>query len=153
MNAILAVRRLVALAAISLASSAWATLGETAATIPGDEKALAATRGPANVRERYQVERLVSASRTVREYVAPSGVVFAVSWNGVSHPDLGVLLGAYATPVRRVLDRQRASPGRRSRRVEAGGVVVETWGHMRALHGRAWVPALLPAGVTLDEIQ
>jgi len=31
--------------------------------------------------------------------------------------------------------------------------VVETWGHMRAMRGRAYVPALVPAGVALDEIR
>jgi hypothetical protein len=32
-------------------------------------------------------------------------------------------------------------------------VVVERWGHMRDLHGRAYLPALLPDGVTVDDLQ
>ena len=32
-------------------------------------------------------------------------------------------------------------------------VVVEKWGHMRNLQGRAYAPALLPPGVSSDEIR
>src|SRR6266540_2269840 len=91
------------------------------------------------------------ASAALGEFVGPSGVVFAVAWGGVSRPDLSVLLGSYAAPYRRAVA-QSGPTRRRSRRVQSGGAVVETWGHMRALHGRAWVPALIPPGVTLDEI-
>jgi hypothetical protein len=37
--------------------------------------------------------------------------------------------------------------------VAAAHVVVDRWGHMRDLHGRAWIPDLVPQGVTLDEIR
>jgi hypothetical protein len=33
---------------------------------------------------------------TAREYVSPSGQVFAVSWQGQAMPDLGQLLGSWA---------------------------------------------------------
>jgi len=149
----LALRVAVALAALGTAARAWAALGEPTGSISADERALSAARGQRITRAAYLVERLVSPAGTVREYVSPSGVVFAVAWEGVSHPDLSVLLGSYAEPVRRALSEERPTPGRRQRRIETSGVVVETWGHMRALRGRAYVPALLPAGVTLDELQ
>ena len=139
-------RLVVALAAAALGAHARAALGGRAESVAADQAALAATRAAADVRASYRVERLVSQARTVREYVAPSGVVFAVAWEGTSAPDLGVVL-------RRAAAEQRPTAGRRARRIESGGAVLETWGHMRALRGRAWVPALLPAGVTLDEIK
>lgn len=135
------------------ASNASAALGEPATTISSDRAALAAGRGRRDVHASFAVERLVSQAGTVREYVSPSGVVFAVAWEGVSHPDLSVLLGSYAAPVHRALAREGPTPGRRSRRIETGGAVLETWGHMRALRGRAWVPALLPPGVTDDDVE
>jgi len=148
---------LVAVLAVSIPGVAAAALGEPSASVAHDQAALKAARRPAKAHEAYRVERLESGAHTVREYVAPSGTVFAVAWEGVSHPDLSVLLGVYAEPYRRALAarRDQASPssGHRGRRTEAGGAVVETWGHQRALHGRAWVPALLPPGVTADDIQ
>ena len=44
-------------------------------------------------------------------------------------------------------------PGRRNQKVETNRIVVEKWGHMRNLQGRAYVPALIPAGVSIDEIK
>src|SRR5690348_4187252 len=141
-----------AIAAAALAVPARAALGERADSIAADEAALAAARGQADARPAFRVERLDSPARTVREYVAPSGVVFAVTWEGLSPPDLSAVFGAYAEPVRRALGEGRGHTGRRARRIEAEGAVVETWGHMGALRGRAYVPALVPAGVALDEI-
>jgi hypothetical protein len=142
-----------AIVAGAIAAPAWAALGERADSIAADEAALAAARGQADARPAFRVERLDSPARTVREYVAPSGVVFAVTWEGLSPPDLDAVLGAYAAPVRRALAQGGGHSGRRARRIEADGAVVETWGHMRAMHGRAYVPALVPAGVALDEIR
>lgn len=143
---------LVVLAAAA-AAPARAALGEPASSVAADEARLSATRRQVEVRATHQVERLVSDARTVREYVSPSGVVFAVAWDGVSPPDLDAVLGAYAPPVRRALAAQPGGPHGAPRRLEAAGAVVETWGHMRAAHGRAYVPALVPPGVTVDEIR
>ena len=144
----------VALVALATAVRASAALGEPSSSISGDQVALAAVRRQATaVGAAYAVEQLEATAYTVREYTTPSGVVFAVSWEGVSRPDLSVLLGSYAGPYHRALAQSGRTPGRRSRHLEAGGAVVETWGHMRALHGRAYLPALVPPGVSLDDIR
>lgn len=148
-----AVRTLAALAVTAAAAPALAGLGEPASSVSSDQAALSASRRQVDVRATHRVEALVSEGRTVREYVSPSGVVFAVCWDGVSHPDLGTVLAAYAGPIRRAVAAQGAPPRGRFRYVEAAGAVVETWGHMRAVHGRAWVPALVPPGVTVDDLQ
>jgi hypothetical protein len=153
MDRLPAARLLLALAALGAAPAARATLGERASSIDTDQAALAASRRQRDARGTHAVEQLVSEARTVREYVSPSGVVFAVCWDGVTPPDLTAVLGSYAAPVRRAIAAQRAPPRSRARRVEAAGAIVETWGHMRSVHGRAYVPALVPAGVTLDEIK
>jgi hypothetical protein len=150
---IVVVRTLLALAGAGAASPAWAGLGEPATSIAVDQSALSASRRLQEPRGTHRVERLVSDARTVREYVSPGGTVFAVCWEGVSHPDLTTVLGAYAAPVRRAIAEQGAAPRSSARRIAASGAIVETWGHMRAVHGCAYVPALVPAGVTVDEIK
>jgi len=90
---------------------------------------------------------------TVREYISASGVVFGVAWNGLIHPDLTQLLGSYAGEYQEVLQQTKRKAGRRSIRVTTGHIVVEKWGHIRNLQGRAYIPALIPQGVTVDEIK
>ena len=144
---------LASFAGLTVPALAAGALGEPVASVSADERSLSAVRRTTTTRGLYTIERLESAASTVREFVAPSGVVFAVAWDGVSRPDFSVLLGSYAAPYRRALAHGGATSRRRPRRVESGGVVVETWGHMRSQHGRAYVPALVPPGVDLDELE
>ena len=89
----------------------------------------------------------------MREYVSSSGIVFAVAWNGLRHADLTALLGSYADAYREALQKTPRRPGVRRLSVKTDGVVVEKWGRVRDLRGRAYVPDLFPAGATIDEIK
>lgn len=89
----------------------------------------------------------------VREFVGRDGTVFALSWSGPVPPNLDRLLGqsfgAYATVLAGM-----SHPGlRRSVRVVLPQLVVESGGHLRAYTGRAYLPALIPAGVSLGDIR
>ncbi|HEX8960501.1 MAG TPA: DUF2844 domain-containing protein [Geobacteraceae bacterium] len=137
----------------SISPQVHATLGEPAASVEADRKALSAVRRATTTVDGYTVQEVKSDANTVREYVSSSGVVFAIAWNGLSHPDLTPLLGSYAGEYRKALRQVKPRTGRRFSQVKGSGVVVETWGHMRNFRGRAYAPALLPAGVTVDEIK
>ena len=89
----------------------------------------------------------------MREYVSPSGVVFGIAWSGLVPPDLTQLLGSYAPEYQEALQQTPRQKGSRHLRVETPGVIVEKWGHMRNLQGRAYAPALIPPGVSVDEIK
>ena len=132
---------------------ALATLGEPAASVESDSKALSARQRTTTTRTAYTVQEVVSDANTVREYITPAGIVFAIAWNGLTHPDLAPLLGSYVGEYRQALRQTLRKPGRRSHQVRANGVVVEKWGHMRNLQGRAYAPALIPPGVSVDEIK
>jgi hypothetical protein len=138
---------------LTAAGPVQAALGEPVDSIASDQTALAAKRVTKMVSNGYTVQELRSDSVTVREYVAPTGIIFAIAWNGLIHPDLTQLLGSYAGEYQAVLQHALREPGRRNRKVETDQVVVEKWGHMRNLQGRAYVPALIPSGVTIDEIK
>ena len=130
-----------------------ATLGESADSIAADQKALSAKRRAVKAQTGYTVHEIQSSSSTVRQYVAPSGVVFGIAWKGLVHPDLTPLLGSYAAEYNQAKRHTPRQPGRRSARVSTDRVVVEKWGHMRNWQGRAFAPALIPSGVTVDEIK
>jgi hypothetical protein len=143
-----------AAASLAFARQALATLGEPAASVARDRQAIAATRrATTTTRTRYTVQEIVSDVNTVREYIAPSGIVFAIAWNGVTQPDLTTLLGSYAEEYRQAARQAPRHQGRRSSQVKTDRVVVEKWGHMRNMQGRAYDPALIPPGVNIDEIK
>jgi hypothetical protein len=145
-------RAALAAAALLAAMPASAGLGEHADAIAADRKALAAERGGTVEHEGYTVERMTAPGHAVREFVSPSGVVFGVAWDGISPPDLSRLLASYEPEYRRAAAKP-SHGGKRRRRVRTERLVVETWGHMRSLHGRAYVPALVPRGVEIDAIR
>ncbi len=140
-------------ATVAIARPAPATLGEPSASIATDSKAISAVRNAATARAGYTVQVIASDSVTVREYISPSGVVFGIAWNGLIHPDLTTLLGSYNGEYQKALRQNPRKPGRRFSQVKTNRIVVEKWGHMRNLQGRAYVPALIPPGVTADEIK
>jgi hypothetical protein len=130
-----------------------ATLGQPADSVESDRIALSAVRGGTTMQNGYTVQEINYGGTAVREYVSSSGVVFAVAWNGIRHPDLTALLGSYADQYRRTLQQTPRQPGVRHLSVRTDGVVVEKWGHVRDLRGRAYAPDLIPPGLDIDEIR
>lgn len=141
----------VALAVLGAGLPARAALGESEASVDRDGKALSMERQAAKVQAGVRVHELRKPTQTVREFVDPSGTVFAVAWSGGAPPDLPRLLGAYHAEYRAAAAARTGPRG--PRRVESPNVVVETWGHGRALHGRAWLPSRVPPGANLDDVQ
>jgi uncharacterized protein DUF2844 len=140
-------------AAFASAQPLLAALGEPADSVARDRKAMSAARGASTVHDGYAVQEVVSDSVTVREYISPAGIVFAVAWNGYTHPDLTPLLGSYAGEYNAALRKTPRKPGRRHVQIKTDRIVVEKWGHMRNLQGRAYAADLIPQGVSIDEIK
>ncbi|HXX57757.1 MAG TPA: DUF2844 domain-containing protein [Thermodesulfovibrionales bacterium] len=130
-----------------------AALGGSANSIESDAKALSGTKRAATTHDGYSVHEIDSGSVVLREYVSPAGVVFGVAWNGLMHPDLTQVLGSYSDEYREALRRTPHGRDRRRLRVNSDEVVVEQWGHMRNLQGRAYAPALIPPGLGINEIR
>jgi hypothetical protein len=138
---------------LASAGGVRASLGGPADSVDSDIKVFSAQRGAATAQNGYTVQEIRYGGTAVREYVSPSGIVFAVAWNGIRHPDLTALLGSYAGQYQKALQNSPRRPGVRHLSVKADGVVVEKWGHVRNLQGRAYAPDLIPPGVTVDEIK
>jgi hypothetical protein len=142
-----------AAAFLAVAGRVQATLGESEDSVASDETTLAAAKHSTTAHNGYKVRELQSDSVAVREYITPAGVIFAIAWNGLIHPDLPPLLGSYNDEYQTALRHAPLEPGRRRLHIQTNQVVVEKWGHMRNLQGRAYVPALIPPGVSVDEIK
>jgi len=130
---------------------AWAVLGQSVDSVESDRKMLEG-RVESVTLPYYSIHQITrDGGMTVKEYVSPKGIVFGVSWQGPTMPNLSQLLGNYYG------DFQRAAESRVRRRgpisVRTGDLVVESGGHMRAFHGRAYVLSLVPNTVTKEVVQ
>ena len=92
-----------------------------------------------------------SAGMVVREYASPEGKVFGLAWQGSGHPDMSQLLGTYFGQYERAIQNKRI--GRGPILVQQSGLVVQTGGHARWFTGKAYVPSMVPGGVTQDQIK
>jgi hypothetical protein len=90
----------------------------------------------------------------VREY-SSLGVIFAVAWSGSAQPDLQLLLGKFNEDLRRALvGTPRVAHHRQAHALLKGDrVLVEKWGHLGAMQGRAYVPDLMPEGFRPEDLE
>jgi len=118
--------------------------GAAAAAAPtaADSQPASATAGtvPYSVRESVDANGV-----TVREYVLPSNVVFAVSWAGPVRPNMRALLGSYFGNY--VAAGQSGVHGSGPLFEGNGEFRIESTGRLGNFSGMAWLPRLVPAGV------
>ena len=130
-----------------------AALGESVDSVESDRESLAAAHVAMTAHRAYTVHEIKTDSTVIREYVSLSGIVFAVAWNGLVHPNLTELLGSYSGEYQEALQQTQRKQGRRQLEVKTNRVVVQKWGHIRDMKGRAYAPDLVPPGVSIDAIK
>jgi hypothetical protein len=139
------------LALFAPATAAHAALGEKLASVERDRSAFGGTLRSRNAPGHVVHEIETPEGGRAREFVSPSGTVFGVAWEGPRIPNMRQLLGSNFGAY------EEAARARHQRRgpmvIEIPGLVFESYGHARAFSGRAYVPALLPAGVSTDAIR
>lgn len=88
---------------------------------------------------------------TIREYVLPSNVVFAVTWQGPVRPDMTALLGSYFPNFANTDDGRPRGTGPLVR--HDSDFHIESAGHAGYFFGKAYLPRLVPAGVQVEDLQ
>ena len=136
-------------------SSAFAALGGSATTVDADRVHMQGALMRIVQTGPFALHEIRSSSGTmIREYVSSSGTVFAVAWDGPWLPDLRQVLGEHFDRYQAAMRaRQSARTGRGAVAINDGGLVVQMSGHPRAFTGRAYVPALMPAGVQPESLR
>jgi hypothetical protein len=149
-------RRAFAVALIALApcASAWASLGQDVASVEEDRVQLQGSLAITATASHTVHEIQLPTGTVVREFVAPSGTVFAVAWQGPFVPNLRRLLGPYFPALVEAAQGWRPrGPGHRGLLLRTPEFVVEAGGHMRAFFGRAYVPELVPADMDPSQLR
>jgi len=142
-------RSSLALAFLGVCAPAAATLGEEAGSVRADQAQLQGALEITSAGKFSVHEIRLPGGTVVRQYVSPAGMVFAVSWQGPTLPDLQQVLGRYFEQYAEAARTQGAAP----RASQQPGLVVQSGGHMRAFVGKAYVPQMLPRGVSAAEIK
>jgi hypothetical protein len=151
------IKRVLLLAAIGInplcVGSVYAGLGSNTASVLDDAAALNGTTS-IEIRQQYSIREIsAETGMHVREFLNQDGVVFAVSWSGPALPDLQQILGTHFAEYSAALAALTHPGMHRSVRVASSGLVVESGGHLRAYAGRAYLPALVPAGVSAADLR
>jgi hypothetical protein len=129
-----------------------AALGGDAASVASDADALHGVIHSTPFQQ-YDIHEITSDNgMRLREFQNRSGVVFAVVWSGPAMPDLQELLGTNYKAFTAALA-ANPSGSRRFLRIATSELVVESEGHMRACSGRAYLPALIPAGMSAADLR
>ena len=132
-----------------------ASLGGDIASVHDDQMKM---QGSLHIDHQGQLHRPRNSSPaigiTVREYALLSGAVFAVTWQGRTHPDLHQVLGAYYDQFAQAVQAHRAKHhGLGPVVIQLNGLNVQMGGHMGALFGKVYLPQSAPAGMRAEEIR
>jgi Protein of unknown function (DUF2844) len=143
------------LVCLACAANAFASLGGTVASVEADRVQTQSALVRIQRAGGYSVHELQSPTGTaIREYYGADGVVFGVAWDGEWTPDLRQLFGAYFAPFERAsVAARRAHKMRGQVAIDDNGLIVHATGHARSSSGIAYVPALMPAGVSPDVVK
>lgn len=143
----------ISLGLILAAIPAWATLGQSEASVTSDELHM---KSEHRVQEfqNYKVHELtVAKGVTVREFVSPQGSVFGVTWQGRSTPDMNQLLGTYVNNLQTATRAQTKIIPRRGMTVKTNDFVYSNFCRMRTCQGSAYVPSLMPSNVSAEVLR
>jgi hypothetical protein len=141
----------VVLAMLVAPAVAGAALGDDLPSVEADRAHL---RGALRVTTaaRYATHEItLESGAVVREYVAPSGTVFAVTWSSPFPPDLRQLLGVYFERFARAAAARGTA--RRPPSVHDDTLVVEFGGRPRAFVGSAYLTDQMPEGVGAGQLR
>ena len=139
---------------LTLPLPALAALGGDVSSVQEDKAQMKGTLKTTE-NEAYTIHEITAPGNTVvKEYVSPAGQVFAITWHGPFIPNMQQFLGTYYEQFAEAAKAQRErGPGHRPVSINQPSLVFQNGGHMRAYFGKAYVPTMLPQGVTADEIQ
>jgi hypothetical protein len=136
-----------------LQGPAAAHLGGDADSVNTDRQVFHAELRSIPMQQYNRHEITTEAGTMVHEYATRQGTVFAVTWQGPLPPDLQQLFGKYYEQYQSAASAQLRPGMHRQLNITGADLVVQSTARLRAFGGRAYVPSLVPAGVSVAELQ
>jgi hypothetical protein len=135
-------------------SSAFAALGSDVHSVRIDRESMHGQLQSTSMQQYVLHEITTSGGTLVHEYETQQGKIFAVTWSGPLPPNLQQLFGSYYDQYQAAATASaQAHPGmHRQISIEQPDFVMRALGRMRSFHGKAFVPSLVPSGVSVAEL-
>ena len=135
------------LASLLWAGTAQARLGTDVSSVVDDAREFR-TMPIAEQVHGLDRQTLRQGKTTIHEYVGSAGQIYAITFRGGRTPNLAVLLGTHHAAFV-----AHASHDHRTATVDTPTLKARLHGRPGAISGVIWLPALLPAGVTVESLQ
>jgi Protein of unknown function (DUF2844) len=132
---------------------AMAHLGGDAGSIDADQNQLHAAARSIPMQQFDLHEITTPAGTLVHEYLTRQGAVFAVTWKGPMPPDLHQLFGGYYARFQAAAAAHVRPGMHRQVTINTADLVVQSSARPRSFGGVAYVPSLLPSGVSAADLQ
>jgi Protein of unknown function (DUF2844) len=147
-------RAAVVLVILAFCLPSFAELGGYADSVAADRAKMKATL-KVTQNKAFAVHEITTPTKiVVREYLGSDGRVFGVAWQGPFLPDLSQLLGSFFGQYADAIQAERRTyVGHRPVNIQQPHLVVQGGGRMLGHFGRAYVPDMLPEGVSSDAIR
>ena len=134
-----------------LVSNALASLGDSVIVDHGKHRVCRDTMGTKSCSCYTIIQTYRNQDSLVKEYVNDAGLVFGVTWQARRVPNMKTLLGRYFPEFQIATQARGHKPGPLN--LKTKNLIVESAGHMRAFHGRAYLPDLLPMHISPADLQ
>jgi hypothetical protein len=136
---------------LATSTASHASLGEPIGSVAHDHAAIHGTAHTITPLAGYDRHEITTAEGTwVHEYAAPQGSIFAVAWSGPVLPDLKTLLASHYAQYTSAAHEHRGSHHVFS--MKSDGLELRLVKLPRGFAGTASVPALVPAGVRVEDL-
>jgi len=132
---------------ILLPKFCFAELGGTTASILAEQKQFNSQLTSSQQNGYSLYTQTLTSGTIVQEYIAPSGIIFAISWSGPSLPNIQAIFGNYYANYL-----SAAEKSRRSIYTSSESLVIQSTGMMGAFQGFAFLPKLAPTGFTVNNL-
>jgi len=132
---------------ILLPKFCFAELGGTTASISAEQKQFNSQLTSTQQNGYTVYTQTLTSGTIIQEYVAPSGIIFAISWSGPSLPNIQAIFGNYYANYL-----SAAEKSRRSIYTNSDALVIQSTGIMGAFQGFAFLPKLAPTGFTVNNL-
>jgi len=141
-------------AMLTISLPAFAGLGEDVSSVQADQAHMQGSLRTTQTQAYTLHEIQAPSGIVVREFVSPTGKVFGVAWQGPWPPDMRQILAGYFGQYQQAAQAQvNSHAGRKPLVIDQPGLVVQSGGHMRSFTGRAYIPEMLPQGVSAEAIR
>ena len=144
------------LAIFILSPLAYAEVGGNGSAVEGLASSMNFSHRISKRTANFTVHEMKISGTTFREYEGADGKVFAASGEGLSRPDMNVVLGTYFSEYKAAVDgvlKNRRTRNRRNANLKTANLNIKFNGHHPNFKWSVFAPSLAPSKISEGDLQ